>query len=741
VAGYEKTESMDQQTATGTDADEPVYVVGGWTVDAAALRIRKDQQEVKLEPKAMAVLVYFAARPGQVVSRQDLEEAVWTDTVVGYDAISNAIIKLRKAFGDDAQNPRIIETIPKAGYRLIAPVELTAPGSAADERGSENLPPVQPVNDTTKTRGLLESSTWSNRLTLKVLLPLVLLVALASVWFEPTVQTIDPVSAERLAVPLPDKPSLAVLPFANSSGDTRMEYFADGISEDLITDLSKVKELFVIARNSVFSYKGKSIKIHRVAEELGVRYVATGSVRRDSNQVRINANLIDTKTGTQLWADRYDGSLDDVFTMQDKITQQIVIALSLTLGSGELVRQETTNNEALDAYLLGRKRYRLGTPEDLAKAIAHFKQAMELDPGFWRAQTALAATYWTIHGNLWWKKSLGVNVTQSGELSRLALEKALVQPSALAYTIASERAAFYQKRPDEALEQAELAIAADSNDPAGYLAMAGALLKADRADEAVKSIRSAMRLDPHYPASYLRSLGQAQFAMGDYQNSAESLQQATRRNPDDDWTFVYLAAAFGQLGQQQQAQQALKTANRLRARASWGEINYSTLHQPYFKWPGDRKPLREGLKIAGIEPAANWSALLSSHSRDAEDILVEGTTKIDVKMAKVLHDRGVPFVDIYHIWWNKHIPGAHNLDFWIGEFNEASLARIVDKNQEIVIYSSDSVGRVRGAQHCAMAVTWGFEKVYYLPEGSLSEWEKAGYPVETASEYFHNQQQ
>jgi TolB-like protein len=561
----------------------------------------------------------------------------------------------------------------------------------------------------------------------------------AAYWFNTQEPKVEAASIERMAFPLPDKPSIAVLPFINMSNDAEQEFFADGITEDLITDISQISGLFVIARNSVFTYKGKAVKIRQVAEELGVRYVLEGSVRRVGNQVRINAQLIDATTGGHIWAKRYDGSLDDVFSMQDKITQKIVVALSVTLGDQEPVKVDTNSPEAYDTYLRGWERYRLGTPEDLAKAVSYFKQAIELDPEFARAHSALAAAYMNIVRNLWYMKSLNISIPQAAELSRISLRKALEKPSALDHAVASERAALFRKQPDKALAEAEQAIALDANDPAGHLAMAGALIKAGRAVEAVESVRVAMRLDPHYPASYLTLLGQAQFAMEDYEKSVESLEIATSRNPDDDWSFVYLAAAYGQLGREKEGKKALEAANALRAKASWGALNFNTLRLLYFRWQGDIKPLREGLKIAGIKPEANWSALMSSTSGEAKDLQVKGATKIDVKMAKVLHERGVPFVDIYQIWWQKHIPGAHHLSWFYGEFNEASLGKIVSKNQEVVIYSSDSVGRTRGAQNCAKAVTYGFEKVYYLPEGSLSKWEKAGYPVETSKEYFLNQ--
>jgi TolB-like protein/DNA-binding winged helix-turn-helix (wHTH) protein len=410
---------MDQHTTAGKGVSSAPYMVAGWSVDPATLRIRNHEKEVKLEPKAMAVLEYLAARPGQVVSRQDLEDAVWTNRVVGYDAISNAIIKLRKAFGDEAQNPQVIETIPKTGYRLIATVELSAPYLEVNERSGKNIQTEQVDAHRAETGVRQEISARGIKVAVKIFLPLVLLIMVALLWFRPAGQIVEQASRERMAFPLPDRPSIAVLPFSNLSDDKQQDYFADGMTEDLITDISKVNGLFVVARNSVFTYKGKTVKARQIAEELGVRYVMEGSVRRVGDQVRINAQLIDAITGGHVWAERYDGSLEDVFSMQDKIAKRIVTALADTLtglesGASQI---ETSNTEAYDAYLRGWERYRLGTPEDLSKAVFYFEQAIELDPDYAHAHSALAAVYWKIAAKGWWNKSLHASVSQATEQS------------------------------------------------------------------------------------------------------------------------------------------------------------------------------------------------------------------------------------------------------------------------------------------------------------------------------------
>ena len=224
-------------------------------------------------------------------------------------------------------------------------------------------------------------------------------------WLEPWQERVEPAAVGKMAFPLPDKPSIAVLPFANMSDDPSQEYFADGMTEDLITDLSKVSGLFVIARNSTFAYKGKPHDVRRVAEELGIRYVLEGSVRRAGDQVRINAQLIDATTGGHLWAERYDGSLSDVFGLQDRITRKIVTVLAVQLTSGEqavAARKETENTEAYDTFLKGWAQYLRQRPKSFRQAIALFEKAAELDPEYSRVYAALAATYWQAWKRYWY---------------------------------------------------------------------------------------------------------------------------------------------------------------------------------------------------------------------------------------------------------------------------------------------------------------------------------------------------
>ncbi|MEE9297182.1 MAG: adenylate/guanylate cyclase domain-containing protein, partial [Phycisphaerae bacterium] len=212
-------------------------------------------------------------------------------------------------------------------------------------------------------------------------------------WWQPWVPGLDPASLDKMAFPLPDKPSIAVLPFTNMSEDPGQEYFADGMTEDLITDLSKISGLFVIARTSTFTYKGKSMKVREIAQELGVRYVLEGSVRLAGDRVRINAQLIDATTGGHLWADRYDGSLANIFSLQDKVTEKIVAALALKLTDSEqaqLRRKPTDNLEAYDYYLRAKQGAYSYDGEGFADALSLYEKAVALDPKFAEAYAGYA---------------------------------------------------------------------------------------------------------------------------------------------------------------------------------------------------------------------------------------------------------------------------------------------------------------------------------------------------------------
>jgi TolB-like protein/class 3 adenylate cyclase len=403
------------------------------------------------------------------------------------------------------------------------------------------------------------------RLALSLGVVLMVIVAAVSAWrlyLRPVSKEIA--SKEKMAFPLPDKPSIAVLPFVNMSDDAKQEYFSDGMTEDLITDLSKLSGLLVIARNSTFTYKGKAVKVKQVAEELGVRYVLEGSVRRAGDEVRINAQLIDAMTGYHLWSERYDGRIDKIFAFQDQINKKIVSALAVKLTGNEqelLVQKGTDNVAAHDEFLKGWGHYLRLTPVDFVKAAASFKKAIELDPYYGRAHAALALVCWTGTADLALLQGLAISWQEARLRSREYLQKAMKQPTSIAYNVSSQMY-LYRRQHKEAISELERALSLDPNDPSCHQSMGFALSMAGRPKEAIEYVNRGMRLDPHNPARYLTLLGMAHFCMGEFAEAAALSEKALRLNPENVGIGVQLAAFYGLLSRDQEARAALEAVRK-----------------------------------------------------------------------------------------------------------------------------------------------------------------------------------
>jgi adenylate cyclase len=296
-----------------------------------------------------------------------------------------------------------------------------------------------------------------------------------------------------------------VLPFVNMSDDPKQEYFSDGITEDLTSDLSQISNLFVIARNSAFTYKGKAVKMQEVSKELGVRYAVEGSVRRAENQVRITAQLIDAATGMHLWAGRYDRPLQDIFAVQDEIRQKIVTALKVKLTPDEqerFQRAPTTNLEAYDYLLRGWEYYPQETKEANAQARQLFEQALVLDPQYAGAYAWLSFTY--IKDWVWqWSQD-----RQTLEHAFDAAQKAVALDEALPLAYLALATVYQNKnQQDQAIAAAERAIALNPNDANVYMALAELMGLAGRPEEGIAMAKTAMRVNPHYPPWYILKLG------------------------------------------------------------------------------------------------------------------------------------------------------------------------------------------------------------------------------------------
>jgi adenylate cyclase len=357
-------------------------------------------------------------------------------------------------------------------------------------------------------------------------------------------ERLDPVH-DTLAQPA--GPSIAVLPFDNMSGDADQEYFSDGISEDITTDLSKLPGLLVIARNSAFAYKGRTVKVTDISRELGVRYILEGSVRKSGQRVRINAQLIDGTTGGHVWAERYDRDLTDIFSVQDEVTSDIVGAISpaLTSSQAEQPRQrETPVFEAYDYFLKGRGYALLDTEEDMQRAQQLLQKAIDLDAEFSSAYSYLARCYALNEINNWGKQEQR-SLHRALELGRKASSLNPANPHAH-FTIGTN--ALWLKELELARREVKICLDLDPNFSEGHAAMSMIQIYSGEPAKALDSLATAMRLDPHYRDIYLHFLGQAYFHQGLYPQAADALKRRLIRKPESDVSRVLLASTYGHLG-------------------------------------------------------------------------------------------------------------------------------------------------------------------------------------------------
>ena len=343
------------------------FRLGEWLVRPHRDRIERGGRVIHVKPKSMAVLVCLASARGKVVDRQVFFDTVWPGGEVTDDVLTQCIVELRKAFSDPARHSRVIETIPKVGFRLIPPVE--APGTGAD------LPaPATRVKKTT---------------TVSVAIAGVIMLALMFWWYFAGPQNIQDDNVAS------DAKSIAVLPFVDMSAGEDQEYFADGLSEELISRLAQLKGLEVAGRTSSFYFKGRNEDLRDIADALGVSYLLEGSVRRDGDRLRISAQLIEADEGFHLWSRLFDQPFEDYFTIQQQIAESVAEALSISLQVGELgtIPGSTSSVEAYEEILASKREQWEATPESILRAIEHVKRAIEIDPGYAQAWLRLSGLY------------------------------------------------------------------------------------------------------------------------------------------------------------------------------------------------------------------------------------------------------------------------------------------------------------------------------------------------------------
>ncbi|MFZ2507807.1 MAG: TIR domain-containing protein [Steroidobacteraceae bacterium] len=630
--------------------------------------------------------------------------------------------------------------IPGVAAKLIEAVRSHLDSDVAGEPRAHADPPLA------SREVAAPRKKWKLAASVAVFVLVLAYFAVDKFWPGKSVAELSPVSAtatgaDHAAPAVPEK-SIAVLPFIDMSEKRDQEFFSDGLTDDIITDLSRLSGVLVIARNSSWTYKGKSVKVQQVAADLGVRYVLEGSVRREGDAVRINAQLIDALGGQHLWAERYDGSIRDVFALQDKVVGQIVAALAVELTQDEQARvglAETSNLKAYDAVLRGWALYRQGTEEDTNKSIALFEQAIALDSGYARAYAALAAAEWRIVQSSWESTTEG-GYQRAYDRMQAALAQAKRQPNALAHAVSAE---LFSKQGiyDEAFTEIGRAMALAPNDPDIHLSKARILNATGRAAEAEASVRWAMRLDPLYSPDYLRTLAISLFHQQRYEESVETFDRLLAVQGDVFEDYIGVIANLGYLGRKDRSSEAIGKFNEASLAAGYNKLAVQMWGGGW--WYGDlfnydpayRNQLMEGLRMAGVPegagtdiPFEEYRALLRKTGGYFD---VTGATTIDVRQAKALHGRGAKFVDVRAAkgFASGHVPGAFNLDLST-EYSRENLSRIVGKDEEVVV-SCHGKTCPDSAYASAKALKWGFKRVFYFA-GGFPAWEEAGYPVEVS---------
>ena len=397
------------------------------------------------------------------------------------------------------------------------------------------------------------------------------------------------------ALPLPDKPSIAVLPFVNMSDDAKQEYFSDGMTEEVITSLSKLSGLFVIARNSVFTYKGHAVKPEQVSRELGVRYVLEGSVRKAEKHVRITAQLIDATTGYHIWAEHYDGELKDVFALQDGITQKIVTALAPKLTVAEQSsrgHQETNSIEAYDLVLRAAPLQQQQSRESVATARQMFQKAIALDPNYAVAYIWLA---WTYHND--WTYQWTQDARALDRCIEAAQKAVMLDPSLAGAHQVLGWGLIWNKQVDLGTAELEKAVALDPNGATEHAYLAEALNFAGKPEEAIGFVKKAMRLDPNYGGWVVFFLGNSYWLLSRYKEAITAFQEAIRRSPDFPPAHHQLAVVYAELGQEEQAH--AQAAELLRTSPAFS-VDAMRDRLP-FKNQADLDRLISGMRKAGLK--------------------------------------------------------------------------------------------------------------------------------------------
>ncbi len=520
---------MLDRTSTGKEAAAHNRIqIGDWWADPATNELGRAQEIVRIEPKAMAVLIFLVERQGGVATREDLLSAVWPGVVVGDEALTQSIIKLRKALGDNPRSPVYIETISKRGYRLIAPARSLEAVADPQSGPQEVLTP----------RPSAKTGAYFRRLWPAVGAALALLIVAVSFYLltpEPAPKTVvgqdNPVDWDT---PKTGLVTVTVLPFEALGAVAEQSYLARGISNDLMTELSRLSGLRLIASAQI----GKSAQMTP-----GVRYFIAGSVQHESELLRVNVRLTDARTNEQLWSERFEGPFRNLFGVQNEITRRVIEQLPGKVSSAERQRvaiRHTYSLEVYDYFLRGQALFLARQSEDNEQARSHFRKALELDAKFARAYASLAMTYAI-------EFRLRPTVDSAPALMRafeLAESARMINPDIPEIHWALGFVQLQDRRHEKALESLRKALELDPSYADAYALMGGIYTYTGNPAQAIPLLRTAMRLNPDGGYLYFQILGRAYLFENDIEQSLLNLREALARNPADLETHVYLAAAM-----------------------------------------------------------------------------------------------------------------------------------------------------------------------------------------------------
>jgi TolB-like protein len=485
-----------------------IYSFGDCELDTSLYELRRGGKACAIEPKAFDLLFYLVKNRDRLVTKDEIHDTIWEGRIVSEATLSSCVNVARRAIGDSGKKQTYIRTLPRRGFHFVADVEVRESPGEVDSHGEDSLPAAKPIS------------------------------------------SIDPSRS------IPDGPSVAVMPFAGISGTQAEDIIAEGLAEDIVTALSKISNILVIARASTKHYKGRDVSPQQVSLDQGVRHVLKGAVQGGADRVRVTAQLIDTTSGGQIWADRFDRPRGDFLDLQDEITREVVSALQVQLTDGEQARvwaRGTRDTVAWENVVRATAKYHSHHRDEIPKARELAVEATRLDPDYAAAWAVLGWTHW-VDGRWKWSKGQNKSFGTALDLAHRSLNMDPHLPDGLTLLGVTE---LHLGQPDDALATFERAIlAAPSHANVAALGAYAHCYAGDPA-RAVELINRAIRLSPSYPVWYLSTLARGRWGKGETEAAIELLREAIRLDPDFANSYAMLAAFLGDLGRISEAKPVL----------------------------------------------------------------------------------------------------------------------------------------------------------------------------------------